>query len=198
MWFFIVIGGLMILPIAPLFRWMQAYHRSIDARLDKEPVSLQTFTGVAIPFLIIFLHVLKGFMLPWLSENLFYVQSGTAMIVTLLTLVFDVWHPFTPNQKTMLWLLTLLGIYAFITPWFLLVAPLIFLCSVLVINSIGIGALLAILMMFVPIWIGQFDPLFLMVNGGLFIIALFGNSKDVFLLLDGEKETVLMTFRRRH
>lgn len=197
MWFFIVIGVLMILPIAPLLRWMQAYHRSIDERLDKDPVSLATFTGVAVPFLIILLHVLKGFMLPWLSENMFYVQSSTAMIVALLTLVFDIWSPLSPNQKMAFWLLTLLGIYSFITPWFLLLAPLVFLGSVLVVNSIGIGALVAIILMFVPIWTGQFDPLFLMVNGGLFIVALFASNKDVFLLLDGKKETVLMTFRKR-
>lgn len=191
------VGGVIAIPIPTLMRWVQRYYRSIDARLEKNETDLKTFKGVLIPFLIVLLQLFKGFGLLWLTENVFYMSQITTIFVIWVMLIFDIWSPFSQEHSDFFWLYMLLGIYCFITPWFLLVAPLLFLVSVLLVNSIGLGVLTAIVLMFVPLWTGQFDALFFAANAGLFAIALFAKSRELFLFMDGQKETVLMAFRKR-
>ena len=195
--FFLSIGFLVSLPIGPVALWAQAYYRSIDSRLEKDRLNLETFTGVGIPFLIILLQAIKGFVVPWLSENYFEIHSALVVVVIWVTLTLDIWSPFYSFKRNPYWMITLLGLYWFMSPWFLIVTPLLFLGGVLLFNSIELGALAAIVLMFVPIWTGQLDPHFFASNVGLFITALLCNRQAVFLVMEGQKETVLLAFRKR-
>ncbi len=142
-----------------------------------------------------FVDFLKGFLVPYFTAKLFD-EGWEILSAVMITLLFHNWTFFQGfKNKQRLWL-PLWGLYTFMNPILGIVYPLTYAGSVLISNSLVIGFLVNIVLLFFMIGFLEVSSLFLPLNFFVFLITFFALRRPLFYHL--EKETTLLkSFHKR-
>lgn len=195
--FFISVGLIAGLPLNHIFLWFYNKTREMAAKLDKPQAKYYVSKAPYIAFLGAASAILKGVLVMALSDFMIvtdYMMIGAIAVL----LILDYWNPllkFNSNQQSSL---IITGIYAYMHPALLMIYPLCFLASLMLLNAIKPGYILAIILMWPVIWLFQLPSIYLILNSVIFVVILIANAGLILDHYEHQPYTLLMAFKNRN
>ncbi|MEK9657517.1 MAG: hypothetical protein VW378_03990 [bacterium] len=185
------------IPIKQSLYWL--YKNSIAVHNQLEKKKIRSHCSL-IPFLectIISLKFIKGFYIPFTIKS-FNLNNELIIAAIIITMLTELWSPFTLFKKTTQWQFTLWGILTFISPLLFLIYPLSFIIFSLLINSFHIGQLLSITTIIGILWILNLNPYYLLASTCLFILILLFLTPHFQQGLTNKRLDIKTSFIRRN
>ncbi|NQY73201.1 MAG: hypothetical protein HRT90_00395 [Candidatus Margulisbacteria bacterium] len=170
--------------------------RGVNNKLEK-PHSLVFFSfATFIPFISYLLIFLKGYGLLFLCDYLFENEYLIAACI-LIILFCNNWSIFLKFKNKSSFFIILWGIYMFLDTPLGLSYPILYLLSILLLNSFEVGQLMSTVLIFFGIWKMDLDTFYLPINFFIFLILLYAYRHVLFGYLEHKPKTLLNSYMNR-
>ena len=194
--FLSIVGFCVALPFESLLPWLSRYLREANERVERTSTRAKLSKATMLNGLIHGLNLLKGYVPLYLSYT-YFTEDYHLIMTALLLLACHTWSPFNGFRPKGHMGMILVGMYGVINPWYLLWFPVIWALSLLILNSIPVGLIASILIMFFVVWATASSPIFVIVNFVIFIVIFFSLISVLFDHFEGKKMTLRRSFDLR-
>lgn len=184
------------IPIKELFNWLISQTRGIHDKMDKPIHQVETSFKLFINLIVLFLTILKGY-LPLYFERILFDNSLLKLLIVALILIAHNWSFFNKFSPKKNFFLVLLGIYAFIFPWLIIIYPLIYSCFTIILNSFFLGTIASIILLMFFFAFGPVEPIFLAVNFVIFLVIFLALITNLIQHIEKKRWTLLHSYQNR-
>jgi putative flippase GtrA len=192
--FWIALGLAMI----PIRLWVQkffSWYRDLEARREEEKENIELYSSPLLALIGYVAEALFGFGLAFLIQTSFAGDIALVMGICALFLL-HLRSPFLGFSQNPHYYLFFMGLVTALSPLLLLACIVGYVLGVLVTNSRVIAELVAIIALFVPLYILDLEAFFFVVVG-FFSVLFLVSLPSIFRVLDGQKDSLLRAYEER-
>jgi hypothetical protein len=194
--FLLVCAIVSALPFDDFLPWLSRYLREANHRIEQTRYRTRLSKAPHLFGLICAINWAKGFFPLWIA-NTYFNEDYHLVTTAVITLGLYTWNPFKGFKTNTQLGMILWGMYTAIHGWNFLWFPLIWGLFTLLLNSIPVGLIASIIVLFFGVWTTASTPLFLIVNFVIFVVAFLSMATTLFDHFEGRKMTLRRSFEQR-